>query len=160
MTGLANREAFLSHLSTILEQSGEAFLLMLDADRFKQINDIHGHDAGDRVLKTLAAVISSSIRTEDWGAGIGGEVFAIVWRNATPQEAIKVAQRIRTRIESTPTMSAEGMEINFTLSIGVTGLAAGWRPDEAMRAADSLLYKAKRNGRNRVCINTAERQAA
>ncbi|MDZ7603389.1 MAG: GGDEF domain-containing protein [Hoeflea sp.] len=160
MTGLANRAAFVFHLSALLEQSAQAYLLVLDADRFKQINDVHGHDAGDRVLKTLAAAISHSIRKDDLGARIGGEEFAVVLRNATRQEAMLVAQRIRTSVARTPTLTAEGVEIHVTVSIGLTSLQAGWGADEAMRAADALLYKAKRSGRNRVCVDIRERRAA
>ena len=160
MTGLANREAFLEHLADMIESSGRGYLLMIDADRFKQINDVHGHDAGDRALLAVADVISGSIRTADFSARIGGEEFAIILGGASAQDARVIAERVRANIEKMTVTTAEGRQLNVTVSIGGTAFGPQSRTKDIMRAADSRLYDAKHKGRNLVCLDSKATRAA
>lgn len=153
LTGLANREAFLDRLSEFKRMSGEGYLLMIDADRFKQINDEYGHDAGDRALLGIANAISGSIRGTDFGARIGGEEFAIVLRGADSEEALMIAERVRSNVEQMSITTAEDNSLSVTVSIGCAAFGPQSRSKEILRAADSQLYEAKRTGRNLVCID-------
>jgi diguanylate cyclase (GGDEF)-like protein len=160
MTGLANRDAFLQRLSDIKRSSDRGYLLMIDADRFKQINDMHGHDAGDRALLAVANAISGSIRSVDFGARIGGEEFAIILRGASAEEAYMIAERVRGNVEKMSITTAEDKQLSVTVSIGGTAFGPQSRTKEIMRAADSRLYEAKRNGRNLVSIDRKVTDAA
>lgn len=160
MTGLANRDAFLERLSEVKRASDQGFLLMIDADRFKQINDDYGHDAGDRALLAVANAISQSIRVTDFGARIGGEEFAIILRGADREDAVMVAERVRFNVEQMSFTTAEGEQLRVTVSIGGAPFDSQSRSKEIMRAADRLLYTAKRNGRNLVLIGSEMTRAA
>jgi len=160
MTGLANRDAFHRHLSNIKQSSGRGYLLMIDADRFKQINDVHGHDAGDRALLAVAKAISGSLRSVDFGARIGGEEFAIILDGASSEDAFLIAERVRANIEKMTIATAEGKQLKVTVSIGGAAFGPQSRTKEIMRAADSRLYEAKRNGRNMVCLDSKVTRAA
>lgn len=160
MTGLANRDAFLERLSEAKRLSGQGFLLMIDADRFKQINDVHGHDAGDRALLAVANSISQSIRATDFGARIGGEEFAVILCGARREDAVMIAERVRTNVEHMSFTTAEGARLRVTVSIGGAAFETQSRSKEIMRAADSQLYEAKRNGRNMVFIGSQQPRAA
>lgn len=153
MTGLANRDAFLTCLAERMQQANPGYLLMIDADRFKLVNDLHGHDAGDRALLAVAGAIAGAIRTGDFGARIGGEEFAVILNGAGKEDAIRVAERVRINVEKMSTMTAEGNELKLTVSIGGSELTSHATAEEIMRAADSKLYQAKRSGRNRVCVD-------
>jgi diguanylate cyclase (GGDEF)-like protein len=126
-------------------------VLMLDIDRFKTINDTHGHLCGDFVLRELADLVRKNVRKEDLFARYGGEEFVVVLVEATREEAGVAAERIRQsvadhlfRFEATP--------IHLTVSIGVASTAGdpAMTPTHLLRAADENLYQAKRAGRNRV----------
>ena len=160
MTGLANRDKFHAHLSALKRRSDSGYLLMIDADRFKQINDRHGHDAGDRALLAVANAISGSIRASDLGARIGGEEFAIILAGASRAEAACIAERLRATVEAISLASADGEPLKVTVSIGGAPFNPQSRTKEVMREADALLYEAKRAGRNRICIGDKEMRAA
>jgi len=160
MTGLANREAFFRALSTMPRKHDRGYLLMIDADRFKRINDEYGHDAGDHVIRAIAEAISRSIRAEDVGARIGGEEFAVILRDAELDEANLVAERIRTQIEGHRTRTAEGRQLAVTVSIGGAPVDMRSTQEQVMRLADKQLYKAKNHGRNMVCITSEAARAA
>lgn len=133
------------HLSTALS------LILIDIDYFKKINDTYGHVAGDKVLAELSDQLHDLVRIEDVLARYGGEEFAILCPGITIIEALRFAERIRKRIESS-TFFYEDMEIAVTVSIGVScipTIAANF-PTEFLKAADAALYRAKHNGRNRV----------
>ncbi len=128
-------------------------LLMVDADHFKKINDVHGHVAGDFVLTRLAGVAAATIRTEDVFARYGGEEFAVICRGIATDGAAKLGERLRRLIEQTEFVY-EGKRLGVAVSIGVSGF-----PDPSMTsstdmilAADEALYSAKRAGRNRVAV--------
>ena len=124
----------------------ESRIPMLDVDHFKKYNDTHGHPAGDEVLKKVARILQVTAREVDCVARYGGEEFCLMLPETPVAGAMKLAERIRTR------MAAEqNPGENVTLSIGVASLPVnGDTPDEVIEAADEALYQAKREGRDRV----------
>tara|TARA_R110002020_G_scaffold87061_9_gene214977 strand:+ start:28761 stop:29570 length:810 start_codon:yes stop_codon:yes gene_type:complete len=160
MTGLANRDFFLDRLSAMRRLSDHGYLMMIDADNFKRINDTYGHDAGDRALLAIGKAISQTVRTGDFGARIGGEEFAVILHGVDSADASVVAERIRACVEQTEIVTAEGETLKVTVSIGATAFGAHRHNDEIMRAADAMLYKAKNSGRNRVCVEPFMARAA
>lgn len=160
LTGLANRR----HVHAVLEReidrvarSGEAaLLLMLDIDHFKQVNDRHGHLAGDIVLQSVARTLESCVRPMDTVARYGGEEFAIVLPACQFGFGRVIAERVRRAIEATPVRISPSLTLNVTVSIG-GAFALQWiRSTTALWAdrADAELYKAKLGGRN--CISIEE----
>jgi two-component system, cell cycle response regulator len=161
LTGLFNRRYMENHLATLVEQAGTRSkplaLLMLDIDYFKAINDTHGHDAGDDVLRDFALRIKRSIRGIDLACRSGGEEFVIVMPETDMAVAAMVAERLRRRIAAEPFPIQQGQRsIPVTLSIGIAALRG---PDDnaagLMKRADQALYRAKRDGRNRVVPDAA-----
>jgi diguanylate cyclase (GGDEF)-like protein len=155
LTGLPNRREFMARLED--EQArlqrdvgGRAAVLMLDIDHFKDINDAHGHDGGDAVLRHLAGLMRDSQRKIDMLGRVGGEEFAILLPGADLEAARAFAERLRQRIADTP-MQRSGAAIGITVSIGLASLTPADRGgDTALVRADHALYRAKRGGRNRV----------
>jgi diguanylate cyclase (GGDEF)-like protein len=125
---------------------------MLDIDLFKLINDTHGHAVGDRVLKRLVQIVTTTIRREDVLARLGGEEFAVLLRDIPLSGAIECAERIRTSVEKGVFESGQGV-LPVTVSLGVATLesARDTTPATLLEWADHALYEAKRSGRNRVC---------
>ncbi|MBN8727111.1 MAG: diguanylate cyclase [Xanthomonadales bacterium] len=156
LTGALNRRAILANLNGAFQRAREGgrplSLLFLDLDHFKQINDRHGHAAGDRCLGALIAPVMSELRQGDALGRYGGEEFLIVLPGATAANAEVVAERIRARIEALPVL-VSGIRIGLTLSIGIAGLDADLvTPRELIERADMALYRAKSSGRN--CVRT------
>ncbi len=157
LTGLANRRAFELALEREVDRvarSGEpALLLALDIDHFKNVNDRHGHAAGDQVIRAVAAALTDSVRPMDLVARVGGEEFAIILPNCASTFGQTVAERVRRRVERMPILvSASGLEVAVTVSIG-GGFAPQWvRSTPALwkERADQQLYLAKQQGRNLV----------
>jgi Amt family ammonium transporter len=153
LTGLKNRRAFMTtaqEVKTVLSRyDGHAALVMLDVDHFKAVNDTHGHDIGDEVLVTLARRLTEVARGNDTVARLGGEEFAVLVNQATQDEAMIAAERLRTAIAGAPFDASIGA-LPVTASLGVASLDAHATVDEALKAADDALYAAKRAGRNRV----------
>ena len=126
-------------------------LLATDLDNFKQINDTYGHAAGDIVLSDFANRVRSTIREQDWVARIGGEEFVIWLPNVSLEAAAKIGERIRSQTELA-IIQSDQTEIRYTVSIGLQAVKID-HPTQFERwlnAADSLLYRAKLEGRNRV----------
>jgi two-component system, cell cycle response regulator len=161
LTGLFNRRYMESHLTTLIEQAksrGKPLTaLVLDIDYFKAINDSHGHDAGDDVLREFALRIRRSIRGIDLACRHGGEEFVIVMPETDMAVAAMVAERLRRRIAADPFAIQHGARsIPVTISIGIAGVRG--REDSAaalLKRADQALYRAKRDGRNRVVPDAA-----
>ena len=155
LTGLPNRRYLEELLATVgpRRRSGDRLgALMIDLDHFKNLNDRHGHAYGDRVLRAVGERISAAIRADDTPARYGGEEFAVLLRRADPKQAVDVAERIREQIGA---MSTEELGINerVTVSIGVAVADSHVTdPTSLLAAADAALYKAKRDGRNRVVL--------
>ena len=158
LTGLANRRHFHATLEREVDRvtrSGEAALLMmLDIDHFKRVNDTYGHVAGDRVLQVVAQTLAGCVRPMDTLARYGGEEFAIVLPACQAEFGRAVAERIRRVVEATPIAVAPNTIMHVTLSIG-GAFALQWiRSTTSLwtNRADYQLYRAKTEGRNRVCI--------
>ncbi|KQN52640.1 hypothetical protein ASE98_21185 [Pseudomonas sp. Leaf48] len=126
-------------------------LLMLDIDHFKRINDSYGHGVGDDMLKAVAASIKHQLRNVDMVFRYGGEEFLILLSNTTRESAAMVGERLRFAIEAEHYL-AEGNSIELTVSLGCSTLQPGESADSLLRRADSALYVAKREGRNRLAM--------
>jgi two-component system cell cycle response regulator len=161
LTGLYNRRYMETHLGSLVEQAGSRgkplTILVLDIDFFKAINDNHGHDAGDDVLREFATRIRKSIRGIDLACRLGGEEFVIVMPETDMAVATIVAERLRRRIASEPFGIAHGARaIDVTISIGIATLdTADDNASTILKRADQALYRAKRDGRNRVVADAA-----
>ena len=161
LTSLFNRRYMESHLGTLVEQASARnkplAVLVLDIDYFKSINDSHGHDAGDDVLREFALRIKRSIRGIDLACRYGGEEFVIVMPETDMAVAAMVAERLRRRIAAEPFAIQQGARnIPVTISIGLAALRG--RNENAatvLKRADQALYRAKRDGRNRVVPDAA-----
>ncbi|MCX8127457.1 MAG: diguanylate cyclase [Synergistetes bacterium] len=159
LTGAFNRRSLEINLKEELEKSKEEgeplSIIMLDIDRFKKINDIYGHIIGDFVLKSLTKLLTLKIRLEDSIYRYGGDEFIILLLRTYKAEGIKVAERLRSEIENHDfnyRVKGETMlKIKLTCSFGVSAFPEdGSTPEELISKADEALYRAKRNGRNRV----------
>jgi diguanylate cyclase (GGDEF)-like protein len=150
LTGLLNRKALAARFEEIQQQAslggGSVCLLACDLDHFKQVNDVHGHDRGDRVLKEAAYVMRKHLRSFELVYRIGGEEFLIVLPDASLEQGLDVAERVRAAIET-----SRPCGLPVTVSVGAAA-ASGDRVafDRIFQAADAALYEAKRSGRNRV----------
>jgi two-component system, cell cycle response regulator len=161
LTGLFNRRYMESHLGTLIEQAiarGKPLTaLVIDIDYFKSINDTHGHDAGDDVLREFALRIKRSIRGIDLACRCGGEEFVVVMPETDMAVAAMVAERLRRRIAADPFVIQQGAgSVPVTISIGIAALRG--KDDTAaalIKRADQALYRAKRDGRNRVVPEAA-----
>jgi len=152
LTGCLNRRALYAQIRALsAEERKNAGLLLLDIDHFKNINDAHGHDAGDKALVDFVTTVQSVLRKEDIFARTGGEEFTIYMPDLAEQEAKEVADRIRVRV-STSYTEFENVSISYTVSIG--GIHTSHDPTQTIglyrQMADNFLYKAKENGRNCV----------
>src|SRR5205807_9077250 len=153
LTGCYNRRSFEMQLDKDLQMARRLHqplsLLMLDLDRFKQLNDSVGHDAGDDALRRLAVCFRQELRGVDSAARFGGDEFALILPQASAEGALIVAERLRTRIEQIEILGFG----NVTASIGIATFPAhASARAELVSAADAALYGAKRTGRNRVCV--------
>lgn len=158
LTGLTNRRYFHTVLERELDRmsrSGEpALLLMLDIDHFKNINDLHGHIAGDRVLQSVASTLNSCVRPMDTLARYGGEEFAIIIPSCQAGFGQPIAERIRKSVASTLISVSPALNLNVSVSIG-GAYALQWirsTPQLWIERADNQLYQAKSAGRNRISI--------
>ncbi len=161
LTGLHNRRYMESHLGTLAEQASSRgkplALMMLDIDFFKSINDNYGHDAGDDVLREFAVRLRKSIRGIDLACRYGGEEFVIVMPETDLHVAGMVAERLRRSIAGEPFAVNKGTRrIEVTISIGLSTLELkGEAVGDVLKRADTALYRAKHDGRNRVVAAAA-----
>lgn len=163
LTGAANQRA-LSYqmtrdISLAKRYEQPLSMLVLDVDFFKQINDTYGHAGGDKVLQAVVQVINHCSRDSDSVFRCGGEEFAVILPNATPTDAIIIAERIRVAIEEYE-FSHNGGVIKATISIGCATYRNGESGNQLMERADQALYCAKRSGRNRVCLEAQCKEEA
>lgn len=155
LTGLANRRAFMTRLEAelaLIEQGGKpGMLIMLDLDHFKLVNDTYGHAAGDKVLVHLAQLLrGNSLRKADLAGRVGGEEFAVLLPNTSPDNGAAIAERLRLALEQSLIDSGDGHTIQITLSAGVAPL--GVDAVASLAQADAALYQAKNSGRNRIVM--------
>lgn len=158
LTGLANRRSFAHAMEQELDRvarSGDvALLLMVDIDHFKRVNDAHGHLVGDQVLKQVAHRILACVRPMDTVARFGGEEYAVVLPNCSSSYGNIVAERIRESMAHAPVVLGPHLSLSLTVSVG-GAYAPQWIRSEAaiwIERADRQLYRAKREGRNTVCL--------
>lgn len=153
LTLLPNRRLFMEqlskHLAAIKNSGAPLSVLLLDVDKFKQINDQYGHDGGDMVLKTLAQTFKSYTRQEDVCARIGGEEFVLMMPNTDLVAAAAISERIRAEIGKL-TISFNNVEISVSFTGGLVQARPGETTSNLLIRADDLLYRGKRSGRN--CI--------
>lgn len=153
LTGLFNRRAFAQNLDHAVhqwERHRRPFVLILgDLDHFKRVNDVYGHVAGDQVLRNVGRLLRTGLRRSDLAFRIGGEEFALLLMEASLGAGREVAEKIRRRIETHPTLVESGQSIHQTISLGVGEPGEG-DPARLFPRVDECLYLAKRNGRNRV----------
>jgi diguanylate cyclase (GGDEF)-like protein len=155
LTGLANRK----HLDTLLvdeiararRHARPLSVLMFDIDLFKRVNDTYGHLAGDSVLRGVAAILEKRLRPNDRLGRYGGEEFCAMLPETPAASAVRIAEELRALVEEHAFVS-DDREVRVTISVGVAALGAGMQLHDLYRAADEMLYEAKRAGRNRVCI--------
>lgn len=159
LTGLHNRRYLDGHLKLLIDRSNargrEMSVCITDIDRFKQINDTHGHDAGDAVLREFANRLRTAVRGADLACRYGGEEFVLVMPDTSAQTAATVAERLRMTIEQEPFQVGAGAMLRVTASLGIASLLPGDGPEALMKRADAALYEAKRTGRNRVVAAAA-----
>jgi diguanylate cyclase (GGDEF)-like protein len=126
-------------------------LLMFDIDHFKQFNDTHGHQTGDRVLQQFAKLLRQNTRESDIVCRYGGEEMAVLLPETGEDEALMLANKLCKRVRENVFQGNAGQELKVTTSIGVAGFGITFAtPEEMLKACDDALYEAKRNGRNRV----------
>jgi diguanylate cyclase (GGDEF)-like protein/PAS domain S-box-containing protein len=162
LTALNNRRHFLLKAEREFSRFvryGKAFaMLILDLDRFKKVNDTYGHQTGDALLREFSRQVRLSFRQSDILGRIGGEEFAALLLESDMQRGIETAERLRRRVEKSPLRLDKGAA-PYTVSIGVTVVSEhDSNLDAVMRRADAALYRAKRNGRNRVEYENPEQQ--
>jgi diguanylate cyclase (GGDEF)-like protein len=152
LTRIFNRRYFMEYLNNEIlraDRKQTCFsLVMFDIDHFKNVNDTFGHSAGDEVLKTVASVSKTTLRKSDVLSRIGGEEFTILLPDTKIDQAIVLAERVRTSIERHDFTDVK----TVTISLGVSEFKPGNTPDDMLKRADAAMYKAKNTGRNRSVI--------
>lgn len=160
LTKLANRRRFderLAEETSRHKRYGQPLsLILFDLDHFKRVNDTHGHQAGDAVLRGLAGILSEGLRSSDLPARIGGEEFAVLLPNTGADQATLLAERIRQRVAQCD-FGCDETPLRLTVSAGVAALGGGLRCQELVALADQALYLAKNGGRDRVITAGADR---
>ncbi len=157
LTNLYNRRYFYDVVEKIISiakrEKTSVTVLMIDIDKFKNVNDTYGHGNGDEVIKSLATLLMEHTRESDIVARIGGEEFVVLLPNTTKESALKFANKLRLLTQELVISTQDGYSIKFTISIGVNSvdLENEKTIEQALIRADKALYKAKNSGRNRVC---------
>ncbi|WP_278405451.1 sensor domain-containing diguanylate cyclase [Pseudoalteromonas ruthenica] len=156
LTQLPNRsfweESLQKEFKRVSRSQGHDSLLMLDIDHFKNINDSHGHAAGDEALRHIANIISNTLRESDMAGRYGGEEFAITLYDTDAEGAKVFAERLRAQVESSHVIVDEEV-IKMTISVGIAQYDSAFEQHEQwVAAADKALYKSKQEGRNRISI--------
>ena len=159
LTGLYNRRYLATHMANMFDPAEQepqpVSLMVMDVDHFKQVNDTHGHDVGDNVLRALGQRLVQNVRGMDVACRYGGEEFVLLMPNTDSALAAMIAERIRSDIESHEVVYGKDADqkLKVTVSIGIstTDVTENPSPEEFMKQADEALYMAKSLGRNRVC---------
>lgn len=162
LTGLPNRRHALARLDALWSAATTSddllSLMLIDADGFKQVNDVHGHDAGDLVLRTLAHALQDRVRTDDLACRLGGDEFLVLCPDTPLSGALHLAELLRSAVGRLRVPAGDGVWIG-SVSVGVAARDPGMSGPEALiKAADEGVYLAKAGGRNRVAC--AQRDAA
>ncbi|MFP3719475.1 diguanylate cyclase [Niallia circulans] len=157
MTDLYNIRFFRTNVEKLMQNNVPIVIAMMDVDYFKKYNDIHGHPAGDAVLRTIAQLLNDTMRQEDIFARYGGEEFIMCFTKITNmQSAANIAERFRKNVEDYRFFGEETQPNGkVTVSVGIGGLSAGKSLDELIKESDQMLYKAKKLGRNVVACSSS-----
>lgn len=163
MSGVGNRKAFEESLKFMLSKFKRhncAFaLLLIDVDHFKWINDTHGHPAGDMVVCHLGATFRDAVRPSDYVSRYGGDEFAVLLGNVSPEIAVQVAQRIRATVErSNFDVGLSDAKVSVTLSMGLALSEPNDDAESIVRKADDALYNSKQSGRNRLSVHQEDEE--
>jgi diguanylate cyclase (GGDEF)-like protein len=160
LTGLANRRGLTDRLETELgharENGKSVSFVLADVDDFKLINDTHGHQTGDFVLRQVAKALAGSVRELDLVARYGGEEFAIVLAGSRLPDGVRLAERMRKSIHEITVAGPTGDAAQLTMSFGVAEFPTYASVDALVAAADAALYQAKRSGKDQVASSTVE----
>ena len=155
LTGLYNRRYFFDIGQTLFENARrgnlEILVAMIDIDRFKRINDSHGHAVGDAVIKSFSCLLEKNMRNSDVIARLGGEEFCVLTVGLGKENAFNVFERLRKKVEKLEVYASEDVQVQFTVSIGISSLKDTL--EETVKRADELLYSAKETGRNHICMD-------
>jgi diguanylate cyclase (GGDEF)-like protein len=157
LTGVANRETLLGTLAAEVDRASRHYkplsVAFIDIDRFKPINDTHGHNSGDAVLRQVAEILSGSIRASDSFGRYGGEEFMLILPETLPEDAVGLAEELRTLVMSQQFTIAGNQKLKATISIGISGgRGSELQLDMLVDRADAAMYAAKSLGRNRVYL--------
>lgn len=159
LTEIGNRRYVEVRVRAKLEQARRygwpLALALVDVDHFKQVNDVHGHDVGDRVLRTVAKTLEGSARTFDVVGRWGGEEFVVAMTNVTEGDALRITERLRVLVASSGVRLDRG-DVRVTVSVGLTCVREGDTFEDLLRRADQLMYESKCGGRNRVTNDLRE----
>lgn len=160
LTGLYNRRYFMNfgnrEFETVKRKKGSLSLIMIDIDHFKEVNDRYGHYTGDRVLKQVSSIIRENLRATDIPGRYGGDEFMIILPGADIKGAIPVADKIRAIFEKTTFAVNGAINLKLTLSMGVAHYSDGIDSfGEMLKKTDEMLYKSKKDGRNRISCSAA-----
>ena len=160
LTGLYNRRYFERHLSIMIdkarEQDRDMAVMLIDMDFFKSVNDTHGHDSGDAVLREFAVRLKRNIRGVDLACRFGGEEFVVLMPDTDFRQAQGVAERVRMAVAERSFDVAVSRSLTVTVSVGVALMEGNTdTPEVLLKRADVALYRAKREGRNRVVFDAA-----
>jgi diguanylate cyclase len=156
LTGLNNVRQYDNALNqsfvNVKDKNERLSILIIDIDFFKKVNDTYGHPAGDSVLQQLGVILSVSCRSFDTVSRIGGEEFSVILPDCPSNQALEVAERLRTAVEINEFIISHELKINITISIGAATYPDNVQDLESLiKEADNALYAAKHSGRNKVC---------
>ena len=146
LSGLFNRRRFHEELRREVERGGRGAVLLIDLDKFKEVNDTLGHAAGDAVIAKVGESLKARLRTSDVCARLGGDEFGIILRRVTAPEAEQVAAEVLEHVEGALHATDEGAEVSLSIGLAPFDRGDGHGPDELLRAADEAMYRAKSRG--------------
>jgi len=157
LTGVPNRETLLAILSAEVERAARHYkplsVAFIDIDRFKPINDTYGHKSGDAVLRQVARLLAGGVRMTDTFGRYGGEEFMLILPETLPQDAVRLAEELRSLVMLEPLQIADGQTVKVTISVGIAGgRGAELQLDMVVDRADAAMYAAKSLGRNRTYL--------
>ena len=157
LTGISNRRALINagerEFYRQSRYKNPLSVLMIDVDKFKNINDSQGHPVGDKVIRNVAEIMTSSVRTQDIVGRVGGEEFVALLPETDLEGATAIAERLRSTVENSNVLNENGKAVRFTISIGIaTTRLEDQSFEQLLGRADKGLYKAKESGRNRVVV--------